>query len=65
MRRGRGCAVSAADVGYKIAEIAAGAIAAGLAAHNAGKSQDEALMAMEEHVANERAKEKFLEYKEG
>ena len=55
-----------AEVGaLAVAEVGIGAVKAGIVAARAGKSADEALMAMVEHIQNERAKEKFVEFREG
>lgn len=56
--------MSAADVAKVIAKIGFGAVEAGLAAALDGGTADEALMAMAERIANERAAAKFAEFQD-
>ena len=56
--------MSAADIARAIARVGIGAVEAGLSAALDGGTEDEPLMAMVEHVQNERAKKKFAEFKE-
>lgn len=56
--------MSPAELALSIAEVGLGAVKEGIVAARAGKSADDALMAMVEHIQNERAKEKFVEFKE-
>lgn len=64
MRQRCGCGMSAADIAKTIAKIGFGAVEAGLAAALDGGTADEALMAMAEHIANERAAAKFAEFQD-
>lgn len=57
--------MSAGELAMEIAEVALGAAKAGIVVARAGGSADAALFAMVEHIQNERAKEKFVEFREG
>jgi hypothetical protein len=57
--------MSPGELAMEIAEVALGAAKAGIASARNNGSADEALMAMIEHIQNERAKEKFVEFREG
>lgn len=57
--------MTSAELALEIVQVGMGAATKGVAAAIAGKSAEEALMEMVEHIQNERAKEKFAGFKEG